>query len=434
MIVAISSVMLIIGYFRFSQSTEDYYWRIGETTAGIVALVINPDTMDSYLETLTPDGRYEDTMKRLTAAKDECEAQMLYVFTVKEDGIYYVYDTDPLGGLGTFDPYWYTDEDTGELRRLYPEDTENQLRAGGRVDTIMGITQYGWTITVNEPLYGSDGTCKGYVGIDFDVNQVVEERTAYLWQLATVILITTAIFAAIYLYIIQRIIVRPINIIARAADSFLLNSLENEDTIGDSDILAMEINTRDEMESLSIALKSMVQKIDEHMTNLKIATLKSETDTLTSLFNRGAFEQRVSAILNLRPESNEIDAFMMIDVDYFKDVNDKYGHAVGDTVLAECAKALQTVTREADVVGRLGGDEFAVFCKSIGSAAMAEDKARQIRSELLKIIPPGSDGGITASIGIAFAPQDGQEYKDLFIKADEALYKAKEAGRDGFAI
>jgi diguanylate cyclase (GGDEF)-like protein len=90
--------------------------------------------------------------------------------------------------------------------------------------------------------------------------------------------------------------------------------------------------------------------------------------------------------------------------------------------------------RESDVVGRLGGDEFAVFCKGIGSVAIAEDKARQIRDAWLKIIPPGCDKGITASIGISFAPQDGVVYQELFNKADAALYRAKEAGRDGFAL
>jgi diguanylate cyclase (GGDEF)-like protein len=125
---------------------------------------------------------------------------------------------------------------------------------------------------------------------------------------------------------------------------------------------------------------------------------------------------------------------MMIDVDFFKAVNDNYGHAAGDMVLSECAYALRRVVRESDIVGRLGGDEFAVFYKSIGSVAMAEQKARQIRDEWLKIIPPGGEKGITASIGISFTPQDGQAYQELFSKADEALYRAKEAGRDCFAI
>ncbi|MFP3040849.1 GGDEF domain-containing protein [Treponema primitia] len=449
MIVVLSGVMMIIGYLRFKKSTEEYYFRMGETTAGIVAAIIDPDSLDTYLDTLTTDKKYENTMELLKKAHLECEAQALYVFRATEDGITYIYDTDPSDmwcELGHYDPYTYIDDD-GTVGHLYPDDTVQQLRNSGQVTTVMGITQYGWIITVSEPLYGSDGTCKGYVGIDFDVNQVVAKQSAYLWQLAIIILITTALFAVIYLYIIRKAIIRPINIMAKAADSFLVNSLElsgkidgqdsppkGEKSIGASDILSMDINTGDEMQSLAESLKSMVRKIDEYITSLNIVTIKSETDVLTSLCNRGAFEQQVSAVLRLRQDTDQINAFLMIDVDYFKAVNDNYGHAAGDMVLSECAHALRRVVRESDIVGRLGGDEFAVFCKSIGSVAMAEQKAWQIRDEWLKIIPPGGEKGITASIGISFAPQDGQAYHELFSKADEALYRAKEAGRDGFAI
>ncbi|AEF82092.1 putative signaling protein [Leadbettera azotonutricia ZAS-9] len=441
MIVAISAVTMIVGYIRFKGATEDYYWRLGETTAGIIALTINADSLDRYLETLTMDEEYRGTAELLAKARDECGAKTLYVFTMADEGIYYIFDTDTsdmAAELGDFDPFLYVDEDTGKTGPLYPEATEQQLRNGGKIDTIMGITQYGWTITTNEPLYGSDGMCKGYVGIDFDVNQVVAERSAYLWQLAIIILITTVVFTVISLYIIRKIIIHPINVIAKAADSFLLNSLEtppeNTAAIGASEILSMEINTKDEFQSLAEALKSMVRKIDEHLINLSIVTIKSETDVLTALWNRGAFEQRVSTILNLRQEKDQINAFMMIDVDFFKTVNDHYGHAAGDKVLWECAQALQKVMRGTDIVGRLGGDEFAVFCKSIGSAAIAENKARQIRDEWQKIIPPGGENGITASIGISFSPYDGQGYQELFNKADTALYKAKEAGRDRFVV
>ncbi|MDR0877072.1 MAG: diguanylate cyclase [Treponema sp.] len=437
MIAAISSVMMLIGFLRFKESAEDYYWRLGETTAGIIALTIDADSVAGYFETLTMDDEYERIMEILQKAKEECEAQTLYVFIMAEKGIYYIFDTDTsnmAAELGDFDPFLYTDKDTGKILRLYPEATEKQLRDGGEVDTIMGITQYGWTITVNEPLYGGDGSCKAYVGIDFDVNQVIAGRRTYLWQFAVIILIVTAAFAVIYLYIIRKAIIIPINIMAKAADRFLVNKTESGNAIGAAGILSMEINTGDELQSLAESLKSMVRKIDEYLINLSIATKRSETDVLTSLCNRGAFEQQVTAILRLRPEEGKINAFMMIDVDYFKAVNDNHGHAAGDEALTKCAQALRSIMRESDVVGRLGGDEFAVFCKDIGSASMAENKARQIRDEWLKVIPPGGGKGITASIGISFAPQDGKGYQELYNKADEALYRAKEAGRDRFAI
>ncbi|MFP3043561.1 ATP-binding protein [Treponema primitia] len=280
MIVAISSVMMVIGYLRFKKSAEGYYHKMGEITAGVVALFVDPDSLDTYLETLTPDKQYEDTMQLLQKARIECEAQVLYVFRPTDEGVIYIYDTDPTDmwcELGDFDSYVYTNPD-GSVERLYKELTVQQFLRGGRVDPVMGIaTQYGWTITVNEPLYGRDGTCKGYVGIDFDVNQMMAERRIYLGNLALTTLAITAAFAIIYLYIIRKTIVRPVDIMAKAADSFLVKSLvsspENENSIGESAILSMEINTGDEFQSLAEALKSMVRKIDEYLTNLSIAAI-----------------------------------------------------------------------------------------------------------------------------------------------------------------
>ncbi|MHC6204430.1 diguanylate cyclase domain-containing protein [Breznakiellaceae bacterium SP9] len=437
MIVVISSVMMGISYFRYSDATEKYYWNMGETTAGIISLAIDPDLLDTYLTTLEKDAQYERTLAILHQAKLECSAKTLYVFTMAEEGIHYIYDTgetDFAAELGDFDPFYYTDEATGELARLYREEIKAQLEAGGQVDTIKGITRYGWTITVTRPLYGKDGTCKGFVGIDFDVSRMREEGNNYLVQLGAVILFFTVVFAVIYTVIIRRLVIHPVSVMVRATDKFIANGLNSGESIGTADILSMEINTKDEFESLSEALKSMVRKIEEYISDLNAITLKSETDVLTGICNRGAFEAQVGSNLRFKLDQGLVSAFMMLDVDYFKAVNDNYGHAAGDFVLAGCAQALRKVMRETDIVGRLGGDEFAVFCKGIGTRAKAEQKAKQIREAWLKVIPPGSNKGITASIGIAFTPKDGLVYQDLFNKADEALYRVKEAGRDGYAL
>ncbi|MFP3152916.1 sensor domain-containing diguanylate cyclase [Lachnospiraceae bacterium ZAX-1] len=436
MIIAISSITLVIGYLRFKKSAENYYYKLGETTAGIVSLLVDADSLDAYVETLATDSAYEATLQKLKDAQAECGAQALYLFRANAEGTLYIYDADPSGWhyeLGHFEPYILNNPD-GTVEQIYPAATAEQLQNGASVDSIIGYTIYGWTITVSEPLYGSDGVCKGYVGIDFNVNQMVDERMAYLRNLSIIVLIATIVFAIIYLNIIQRTIIRPINTMAKAANHFLANGLESGEAVGDSEILSIEINTKDELQSLATALQSMVRKIDEHITKLNVITIKSETDALTSLYNRGAFQQQVNTYLRFKSNVEQLDAFMMIDVDYFKAVNDNYGHSEGDVVLTECANALRNIMRDSDIVGRLGGDEFAVFCKSIGSVSNAEDKARKIREAWLKIIPGDRENGITASIGISFAPKNGQGYQELFNKADEALYKIKESGRDGFSI
>jgi diguanylate cyclase (GGDEF)-like protein len=160
-----------------------------------------------------------------------------------------------------------------------------------------------------------------------------------------------------------------------------------------------------------------------------IAERKAETDALTGLLNRDSFHKKVGKYLRDADAAAGIDAFMMIDVDYFKLVNDNHGHDAGDEALRQCAAALRRATRDADIVARFGGDEFVVFCKSAGGMANVESKARQICEAFREIKPAEGADGMSASVGVALSPRDGTTFGELYKKADEALYEAKALGR-----
>jgi diguanylate cyclase (GGDEF)-like protein len=425
MILAISGVMMIVGYSRFKSSIELYYIETGESLANIAVQFIDGDAVDGYLDTRVTDEAYDATLRSLRAIKTDSRVLYLYVYQPREDGSYFIFDTDE--GEGHYDLGYADRYDPN-----YPEYKE-QVLSGADVDPVIGQTDYGWIITVSEPFYSSDGSVKGYVGIDFSMERVVSERMAYLAYLAVIILIVTVVFVIFYIYIIRRTIVRPINIMATAADSLIVGKLDGAD-INKSAISSMDINTRDELQSLSESLKSMERKINEYLINLNVVTIKSETDALTKLLNREAFEQQVSSYLSIQPDVPYTDALMMVDVDNFKSVNDIYGHATGDTVLRECADVIRGLIRDSDLAGRQGGDEFIIFCKSVGSASVAESKANQIRETLRNALTLGDERHVTISIGIAFAPGDGTTFPALFAKADAALYKAKADGRDRCVI
>ena len=161
-------------------------------------------------------------------------------------------------------------------------------------------------------------------------------------------------------------------------------------------------------------------------------TRKAETDNLTGLWNRNAFQGMVEG--GLRTMRKKAGAFMMIDVDYFKSVNDLYGHLTGDAVLLACANAMRNVLRDSDSICRQGGDEFAVFCRGITNGAVAAKKAAQIRAAWKNIVPREGVPPITASIGIALAPQHGTSFQELYANADAALYEAKKRGRDCLVV
>ncbi|CAM3653963.1 EAL domain-containing protein [Rheinheimera salexigens] len=150
-------------------------------------------------------------------------------------------------------------------------------------------------------------------------------------------------------------------------------------------------------------------------------------DTLTGLANRLKFNDWYDKLFN----QNITFALFIIDLDYFKDVNDSYGHDVGDKYLIEAAKRMQSCIRQSDLLSRLGGDEFTVIIEQFKD----NDNLVKIADKLtVALASPyainGHEINGSASIGIAIYPDDGATSQTLFSNADSALYAAKEAGRN----
>lgn len=126
---------------------------------------------------------------------------------------------------------------------------------------------------------------------------------------------------------------------------------------------------------------------------------------------------------------------LVIDVDFFKNVNDRYGHLFGDKVLQEFARLLDTLFKRGDVLARIGGDEFLVFMKDAGHSVVLK-KARQLSEAVRKLVFEENDYCMTCSIGVCFLPENvsGYSYEQLFENADWALYQAKENGRNQYAF
>ncbi len=161
---------------------------------------------------------------------------------------------------------------------------------------------------------------------------------------------------------------------------------------------------------------------------LNDAILKAETDGLTGIWNRTTFQRMVEQ--HLREAEDSSGAFIMIDADHFKAINDTYGHISGDGVLKACATAMKSILRDSDFIGRQGGDEFVAFCRGIKNASMAKKKALSIAESWRQVVPAGGAAHVTASIGIALSPSHGTTFDELYHCADTALYIAKKRGRN----
>lgn len=156
---------------------------------------------------------------------------------------------------------------------------------------------------------------------------------------------------------------------------------------------------------------------------------ESQHDSLTNLYNKMTTESKIKELLEKNPDDPHV--LFILDLDYFKDINDTYGHYVGDRVLSETAKRLQNLTGPSDIVGRIGGDEFVIFIDKLSTAAIADDLSQTIRDAFSKPYQISDHTlTITCSIGAAISGIHGVTFKELYKKADIALYKAKKSGRN----
>lgn len=165
--------------------------------------------------------------------------------------------------------------------------------------------------------------------------------------------------------------------------------------------------------------------------NAKDSLEESYKDALTGLWNRKYIEKYVNSFL----ENQHDGCLMMIDMDNFKGINDNYGHDEGDNVLKTLADILTSSTREKDVACRLGGDEFILFLHHISTDDQAKLIAERILFNVRKQISDIYHKVQTSvSIGVAYQSDDIKEFREFYEKADALLYKAKENGKNNFAI
>lgn len=167
-------------------------------------------------------------------------------------------------------------------------------------------------------------------------------------------------------------------------------------------------------------------RIEEEMREL------ASHDSLTGLLSRHAFFENANSYASLARRDQSAFSVAIVDLDYFKSINDQYGHPAGDAVLKLFADVVNSVSRRSDIIGRLGGEEFALVLPST-SAAEAYEFAGRLQHAIGKAVLKYKDDIIkyTASIGLAsYDPESEETLDSLLAHADQALYQAKAAGRN----
>ena len=156
---------------------------------------------------------------------------------------------------------------------------------------------------------------------------------------------------------------------------------------------------------------------------------KSKQDLLTGLYNKISFEEEVNKFIRSK-KSNEISVLFILDFDNFKQINDTYGHQVGDEVLKAFSNILRRKIKNKGIAGRIGGDEFMIFIPGISTHDVdwIDDLAQKILDELYDIKIRAVEH-CTCSIGIGIGTSDDYNFQDLYQISDNALYHAKQCGK-----
>jgi len=181
-------------------------------------------------------------------------------------------------------------------------------------------------------------------------------------------------------------------------------------------------------------IQSLVHQAETAIENTFLyeeATRLSITDGLTGLWNRRLFDLRSNEELQRAIRFQEPFGLMLVDLDHFKSVNDRFGHQAGDAVLVELARRLTDATREVDVVTRFGGEEFALILPKTpvqGTMRLAAKVREVVANE--PFVAGNASIPVTVSVGAAAYPDHGLSGPDLLAAADGALYRAKENGRN----
>lgn len=180
-------------------------------------------------------------------------------------------------------------------------------------------------------------------------------------------------------------------------------------------------------------LKILKDITEKKLAQDKIARL-SAVDPLTGLANRASFDARMQETLAICARGGgQTLQLLLIDLDHFKEVNDTQGHPAGDELLRQVAGRLIDLSRESDYIGRLGGDEFGVLQIGVHDPSAGGTLVAKIIAALAKPFQlAGAQVQVSASVGIAACPDDSTQTTELLKKADLALYKAKQAGRNGY--
>ncbi|MGB1237494.1 MAG: putative bifunctional diguanylate cyclase/phosphodiesterase [Pseudomonadales bacterium] len=301
----------------------------------------------------------------------------------------------------------------------------------GRVETLLGDRQRissGTFLAVRTILYAQIEASHNYQlkrDFTFRTKALERQRTTYVSYRNSIILsiVTFLIGALMVAYLFRN----------NKKLTVLQRTLEEKVLARTKALRDTNRSLRSEVEQRNIAqaqLESSQQEIEQVNQQL---LYQANYDSLTELANRDLFLERFSQAISRAQRNGTLVALLFLDLDRFKHINDTMGHSFGDMLLKEASYRIKDVLRNSDTAARFGGDEFAVILGDIVDIRTVDLIVGRILEGLARPFRlAGNDAFVSASIGVTIYPADGESTETLLRKADSAMYKAKEQGRNNF--
>ena len=294
---------------------------------------------------------------------------------------------------------------------------------------ITNTEAYGWLVTAGAPVYNKDGEVVCYAMVDISMDAIRAQQQRFTLTLSGVLLLLTVIISAVSIFVVNRFIVRPINMLSNTTVHY---SAGNENK---NEIDKLNIQTGDEIQSLYHSIKKMMHDIDGYIDNLMNTTQELITtrnkademdalahkDALTGVGSKLAYDQKMKELDEDIRQGKARFGIVMVDLNYLKKLNDTYGHEKGNLAIIKTCSIICDVFVHSPVY-RIGGDEFVVILKDrdYDNIENLDKKFKQAISETKG--EPWEK--VSAAIGYALYT-DEHSADEVFRKADHIMYENK---------
>lgn len=406
---AIDICCIAFNYSKFVRLNNTYTTELARTVINTCTLIIDGDRMEDYLETRKRDTDYYEIWNKLIDYRNTNKGIMkLSVVSFKENGCYYIFDTD-LSDNGAF---------LGDLRAY--DTTQKSVK-----DALMNFTMdkslvYGTHTDIYVPIKSSYNIPVAYVVAGISVDSIKKEQEQYLIWLVMIVTGVAFVFGILLISYMNRSIITPINRMTSAAVSYAKHLKEDSQT---SPLQQLSIQTGDELERLCESLKTMENDILISSVNLVNATWDSNHDSMTQLYNKRYYWELLPQL-----ENEKNIGVIYMDIDNLKLMNDRFGHDLGDEVIMNAADLIHDYEIAGAECCRVGGDEFVMIIRNT-TPEEVDDLVVRLREDKNNVLSNASKEFVCRlAVGGAFRLEN--ESIGVTIKnAEQEMYKNKHAKR-----